>query len=64
MNRPMPSPRPACDQTDAAGVVTAEAGYVILDGLPGLAATLTPEVAVRMGERLIEAAHEARRQRR
>lgn len=64
MNEVMRRPRPACVPNDACGVATAEAGYVILDGLPGLAATLTPDAAIRMGELLIEAAEEARRQRR
>jgi hypothetical protein len=64
MNEPMRRLRPACDPSEAPGLATAEAGYVILDGLPGLAATLTPDAAIRMGERLIEAAEEARRQRR
>jgi hypothetical protein len=64
MNEPMRRLRPACDPNHATGFAAAEAGYVILDGLPGLAATLTPEVAIHMAEQLIEAAEEARRQRR
>ena len=44
-------------------MATAEAGYVILDGLPGLTATLTPDAAMRIGQNLIDVAEEARRQR-
>ncbi|RVT92810.1 hypothetical protein [Sphingomonas crocodyli] len=43
-------------------VASAEAGHVILDGPPGLAATLSPEAAIRLGESLIAAAAEAKRQ--
>ncbi len=64
MNEAIRRLRPACDANEASGLATAEAGYVILDGLPGLAATLTPDAAIRMGERLIAAAEEAKRQGR
>ena len=36
--------------------VLAEAGTVIIDGLPGVALTLTPEVAEELAERLATAA--------
>lgn len=64
MNEAIRRPRPSCEPNDATGLVTAEAGHVILDGLPGLAVTLTPDVAIHMAEQLIEAAEEAKRQRR
>ena len=49
------------DPPDVA-VASVEAGHVILDGPPGLAATLSPEEAIRLGESLIAAAAEAKRQ--
>ncbi len=53
----------AADQASAtAGTATAEGGFVILDGLPGLAATLTPDAAMLTGQLLIEAAKQARLQ--
>lgn len=45
------------------GVATAEEGVVLLDGPHGIAMTLTADCAARTGERLIEAAAAAERQK-
>ena len=45
-----------------AGVASAEAGFVMLDGPDGVAISLTAEAAEMTGRNLIEAAQEARRQ--
>jgi hypothetical protein len=57
-DRAVPQPR-----TDA-GVATAEAGLVLLDGPDGVALTLTPQAAALTGQSLIDAAAEAERQAR
>lgn len=49
--------------SNAPGIASAENGMVILDGPCGIAATMTPEVAVQTGENLISAAASAKAQR-
>lgn len=49
-------------QTDA-GVASAEAGVVLLDGPDGVAVAMTVEAARETGRRLIAAADEAETQR-
>ena len=63
MDKPMGIHTPTSVRVAKAGVVAAEAGHVIVEGLPGLAATLTPEDAIRLAEHLVLAAEEARRHR-
>lgn len=48
-------------RTDA-GVATAEAGQVLLDGPDGTAVAMTPEAAEETGRSLIAAARQAREQ--
>ncbi|MDP1026565.1 hypothetical protein Q5H91_05030 [Sphingomonas sp. KR1UV-12] len=45
------------------GVAVAEDGLVLLDGPDGVALSMTPDAAEVTGQRLIEAAAAARRQR-
>jgi hypothetical protein len=45
------------------GIATAEEGVVLLDGPDGIAMTLTADCAARTGQRLIEAAAAAERQK-
>lgn len=47
---------------DVAGVASAEAGVVMLDGPAGVAVAMLPDAAEETGRRLIAAAEEARRQ--
>jgi hypothetical protein len=47
---------------DQAGVATAEAGMVMLDGPDGVAIAMTPDAAEETGHSLIAAARQARSQ--
>jgi hypothetical protein len=47
----------------AAGIATAEEGFVMLDGPNGVAVAMTPEAAEETGRRLLAAAEEAAIQR-
>lgn len=48
---------------DEASEVSAENGDVVVDGLDGVAVTLTPDAAIETGERLIEQGTHAHGQR-
>ena len=50
------------DPHDNAGIASAEAGVVLLDGPDGVAVALSPDAAEETGRRLIAAAQEARTQ--
>ena len=54
----MPSTEPFANP----GLASAEEGHVVLDGLDGIAITLTINAARKTGESLIAAADEAARQ--
>lgn len=58
MNDDRAVPQPCAD----AGVASAEAGLVLLDGPGGVALTFTPQAAARTAQSLSEAAGEAERQ--
>lgn len=58
----MTEPDPQAPRTDA-GIATAAAGQVLLDGPNGVALAMTPDAAEETGRRLIAAAAEARTQR-
>jgi hypothetical protein len=49
---------------DTAGVASAEEGHVVLDGPDGVAISLTAEAARATGQSLIEAAEQARSQKK
>lgn len=47
-----------------AGIASAENGFVVLDGPDGVAVTMTADAAEATGTSLLQAAEEARRQRK
>lgn len=60
--RMTPSDRALKGPSTAAGLASAEAGVVVLDGADGVAVTLTPDAAEKTAQSLQEAAHQARDQ--